>query len=93
MKPMRVRMTDELIKRYGLDKSMKFMDIEEEFIENVDFTVFHSDDYIDILKNCTPDNKELYTDALNRCKSYYLLTLIVNFGEDCPIFDGQYDYC
>jgi hypothetical protein len=38
------------------------MSIEPEFIEAVDFTVFHSDDYIDVLKNCTPENKEFYAD-------------------------------
>jgi acetoin utilization deacetylase AcuC-like enzyme len=62
MKPLRIEMTDELIRAYGLDKRMTRMEIEEEFIENVDFTIFHADDYIDVLKNCTPENKELYSD-------------------------------
>ena len=47
---------------------MKFMDIEPEFIENVDLTLFHSDDYVDVLKNVTPENKDLFADQLNRCK-------------------------
>lgn len=62
MKPLRVRMTDELIRAYGLDKQMKTMDIEPEFIENVDFTLFHSDDYVDVLKTVTPENKDIFTD-------------------------------
>lgn len=68
MKPFRVRMTDEMIKSYGMDKMMSRMDVEPEFIENVDFSVFHSDDYIDVLKNLTLENKDLYADQINRCK-------------------------
>ena len=68
MKPLRVRMTDEMIKIYELDKHMKTMDIQLEFIENVDFTLFHSDDYVDVLKNLTPENKDLFADQMNRCK-------------------------
>eukprot|EP00347_Sterkiella_histriomuscorum_P011199 403373368 len=83
MKPFRVRMTDEMIRSYGMDKQMKRMEVEPEFIENVDFTVYHSDDYVDVLKNLTLDNRDLYADQINR----------FNFGEDCPIFDGMYDYC
>ena len=41
---------------------MKDMHVEPEFIENVDFTIFHSDDYVDVLKNVTPENKDLYAD-------------------------------
>jgi histone deacetylase 1/2 len=68
MKPFRVRMTDQMIRAYGMDDKMKPMHIEPEFIENVDFTVFHSDDYVDILKTLTPENKELYADQICRCK-------------------------
>ena len=67
MKPFRVRMADELIKTYKLDELMKPMEIEQEFIENIDFTEFHSDDYVDVLKNLTPENKEQYADQMNRC--------------------------
>ena len=41
---------------------MKPMDIEQEFIKNIDLTTFHSDDYIDVLKNLTPENKEQFSD-------------------------------
>lgn len=49
MKPFRVRMTNELIKAYGMDSMMKPMDVDRDFVQNVDFTLFHSDDYIDVL--------------------------------------------
>lgn len=68
MKPFRVRMTDEMIRAYEMDKLMKKMEVEPEFIENVDFTVYHSDDYIDVLKNLTLENRDLYADQINRCK-------------------------
>lgn len=62
MKPFRVRMTNEMIQAYGMDKMMKRMHVEPEFIENVDFSVYHSDDYVDVLKNLTLENKDLYAD-------------------------------
>ena len=62
MKPFRVKMTNEMIKAYGMDKMMKPMEIDQSFIETVDFTLFHSDDYIDILKTLNPENRELYAD-------------------------------
>jgi hypothetical protein len=62
MKPFRVKMTDEMIKAYDMHHFMKRMHVEPEFIENVDFTVFHSDDYVDVLKNLTSENKDLYAD-------------------------------
>ena len=68
MKPFRVKMTDEMIKAYGMHEKMKRMHVEPEFIENVDFTVFHSDDYVDVLKNLTPEDKDKYADQINRCK-------------------------
>jgi acetoin utilization deacetylase AcuC-like enzyme len=72
MKPFRVRMTNEMIRAYGMDKMMKPMEIDPDFIDNVDFTLFHSDDYIDVLKNLTPENKDLYADQINRCKDSLL---------------------
>ena len=62
MKPFRVRMTNEMIKAYGMDKQMIPMELDQTFIENVDFTLFHSDDYIDILKTLNTENKDLYAD-------------------------------
>ena len=70
-------------------------------------TKFHSDDYIDLIKNVTPENKHLYSDQLYRCnfKKYYLIFIDKNFffiyylifkdnfGDDCPIIDRLYEYC
>jgi acetoin utilization deacetylase AcuC-like enzyme len=46
-------------------------------------TKFHSDDYIDLIKNVTPENKHIYSDQLYR----------YNFGDDCPVIDRLYEYC
>lgn len=62
MKPFRVKMTDELIKAYGMEEKMKRMHVEQDFIDNVDFTVFHSDDYVDVLKNLVPEDRDKYAD-------------------------------
>ncbi|KAJ3062844.1 histone deacetylase, partial [Quaeritorhiza haematococci] len=46
-------------------------------------TKFHSDDYIDFLQRVTPDNPEEYA----KYQTKY------NVGDDCPIFDGLYEFC
>lgn len=75
MKPFRVKMTDEMVKAYGLDKRMVNMEVDQDFIDSVDFTVFHSDDYIDVLKNLTLENKDFYSDQINRCNDLIHLYL------------------
>lgn len=44
---------------------------------------FHTPDYIDFLARVTPDNMTEYTAAMGKH----------NFNEDCPVFDGLFDYC
>ena len=66
MKPLRIKMTDTLIKEYKMDKAMENLKIDEEYVAGVDFTLFHSDDYVDCLKQITPDQKELYQDQFSR---------------------------
>ena len=83
MKPFRVRMTHELIKSYGLDNYMVDIDLPEGYFDEIDMSTFHSDDYIELLRNLTPENKNQYQDQLTR----------YNFGEDCPVFPCIYDYC
>jgi histone deacetylase 1/2 len=46
-------------------------------------TRFHSDDYINFLRVITPDNMQDYTRQLQR----------FNVGEDCPVFDGLFEFC
>lgn len=46
-------------------------------------TTFHSDEYIDLIKSVTPENRKDYEDQLYR----------FNFKEDCPVMERLYDYC
>lgn len=46
-------------------------------------TNYHSDDYILFLKNIRPDNISDYNKQMQR----------FNVGEDCPVFDGVYEFC
>ena len=62
MKPFRIKMTDTLVKSYDMDKKMEKISVEEEFISKVDLTKFHSDDYIDCLRNISIADRERYLD-------------------------------
>lgn len=83
MKPHRVKMADSIIRSYGMHEMMDDMLLPEGYGEELDLTKFHADDYIDFLKEITPENVAKYSDQLLR----------FNIGEDCPIFDGLYDFC
>jgi histone deacetylase 1/2 len=84
MKPFRVKMTDTLVKCYGMDRKMENMKVDEDFIEQVDLTKFHSDDYVDCLRNISIANKNDYLDQIQR---------FAFAGDDCPVFDNMLDYC
>lgn len=48
-----------------------------------EMTQFHTDEYIDFLAKVTPDNMESYTKEQSR----------YNVGDDCPVFDGLFEFC
>ncbi|KAL9644577.1 hypothetical protein ABK040_015316 [Willaertia magna] len=81
MKPHRVKMTHNLLLNYGLHKHLEVYRphpaTEEEMCK------FHSDDYVDFLKKATPDNMHEYQKQLQS----------FNVGEDCPVFDGLFEFC
>lgn len=81
MKPHRVRMAHNLIVNYGLYKHMQVF--RPRLCTEDDITRFHSEDYIHFLKLITPDNMNEFTRQLQR----------FNVVDDCPIFDGLYEYC
>lgn len=81
MKPHRVRMTHNLVVNYGLHRSFEIF--RPKLIDGSTMTRFHSDDYIHFLRVITPDNMQEYTRQLQR----------FNVGEDCPVFDGLYEFC
>jgi len=81
MKPHRVRMTHNLVVNYGLYRKMEVF--RPRLCTAQAMTRFHSDDYIHFLRVITPDNMQDYTRQLQR----------FNVGEDCPVFDGLYEFC
>ena len=44
---------------------------------------FHSEEYIEFLQRVTPQNIQGFTKSLTH----------FNVGDDCPVFDGLYDFC
>ncbi|KAK9470922.1 uncharacterized protein V1510DRAFT_421495 [Dipodascopsis tothii] len=78
MKPFRLMLTDHLVMGYKLHEKMDFYKTRRATEDEI--LQFHGDDYIDFLKRVTPENKGEF-DASK-----------FNIGEDCPIFDGIYDY-
>ena len=81
MKPHRARMTHNLVVNYGLHRQMDVF--RPKLVSAAELTRFHSDDYINFLRLITPDNSIDYTRQLQR----------FNVGEDCPVFDGVFEFC
>lgn len=86
IKPLRIKMTDTLIKAYKMDEKMNLLAVDEDFVQSTDLTLFHSDDYIDCLKTISIDQQEKYADQIAKF-------CFTTQGGDCPIFDNMYDYC
>jgi len=84
MKPLRIKMTDTLIREYDLLSKMTPIGLDTDYINQVDLTIFHSDDYVDCLKNITVEHKERYADQM---RAYSFTDC------DCPVFDYMYEYC
>lgn len=80
MKPHRLRLTHSLVCAYDLQKKMRCYRARPALSQEI--TDFHSEDYVDFLRRVTPDNITTFTDCLSR----------FNVGEDCPVFDGMYDF-
>ncbi|KAJ1609922.1 histone deacetylase HDA2/Rpd3p [Cryptosporidium canis] len=81
MKPHRVRMTHDLVSQYGLLENVDVMVPVPGTVESL--TRFHSNDYVDFLRSVNTDNMHDYSDHLAR----------FNVGEDCPVFDGLWEFC
>jgi|UniRef100_A0AC35FXV5 histone deacetylase 1/2 len=81
MKPHRIRMCHNLLLNYGLYRKMEIFRPRPAEMEEL--TRYHSDDYMLFLQNIRPDNINDYTKQMQR----------FNVGEDCPVFDGLYEFC
>ncbi|SPO22326.1 histone deacetylase [Ustilago trichophora] len=81
MKPHRMRMTHNLVTNYGLHKKMDILRPKRATRDQM--TRFHTDEYVDFLHRVTPESVHELTNEGTR----YLI------GEDCPAFDGLYEFC
>ncbi len=53
---------------------------------------FHSDDYVNFLRVINPDNASSMIKQQIQCISTQTEWLLVNVGDDSPVFDGLFDY-
>jgi len=83
MKPHRVRMANSLLESYGVLDRLDARNYNHPCKVEDALVDFHTEDYIDFLKTVSPGNMSDYTD----------LFVGFNMGEDCPVFDGLWDYC
>ncbi|KAL2639322.1 hypothetical protein GLYMA_06G178700v4 [Glycine max] len=85
MKPHRFRMAHNLIVHYGLHRRMQ---VNRPFpAAEADIGRFHSDDYVDFLSTVSPQILS------QNSHSHYRQLKRFNVGEDCPVFDGLFDFC
>ncbi|OAA47942.1 histone deacetylase RpdA/Rpd3 [Metarhizium rileyi] len=81
MKPHRIRLAHSLIMQYNLYQKMEIYRAKP--ATRGEMSQFHTDDYIDFLQKVTPDNMDSYM----REQGKY------NVGDDCPVFDGLFEFC
>ena len=88
MKPWRLTLTKQLVMAYGMHHAMDlYLSRAATYEEMADF---HREDYLEFLQQVMPGDSsssephgEQQNDSISR----------FNFGDDCPIFDGLYNYC
>ncbi|KAJ5888386.1 hypothetical protein N7495_008427 [Penicillium taxi] len=83
MKPWRLTLTKQLVMAYGMHHAMDLYLSRAATYEEM--AEFHQEDYLDFLKQVMPGDMDRaeQTDNVQR----------FNFGDDCPIFNGLYNYC
>lgn len=79
MKPARLTLTNRLVLGYGLHDQMECYTPREATREELQ--EFHDDEYIEFLSTVTPTT----TPTASFTK--------FNFADDCPIFEGMFDFC
>lgn len=81
MKPFRLMLTDHLVILYKLYEKMDLY--EPRPATKDELLAFHLEDYVDFLQSITPELAfKLSEEKLAQ----------FNIGDDCPIFDGMFDY-
>lgn len=81
MKPQRLSITHSLVFNYNLHKKMNVYRPYKASYH--DLCRFHSEEYIQFLSRVTPSNVSSFTKYLPQ----------FNVGDDCPVFEGLYEFC
>ena len=82
MKPWRLTLTNKIVMAYGMHEAMDLY--QSRAATMAELTAFHKEDYIDFLRRVHPDlPHEVGQDG------FYPY----NMGDDCPVFDGLFEYC
>ena len=65
---------------------------------------FHTEEYVNFLKTANAENMKQYQKQMLKCEygrwsslgeegAIDQLCVAVNVGEDCPLFDGLFEFC
>ena len=81
MKPFRLALTNNLVMGYGLHNIMDVY--RPRSATQAELAEYHTEEFIDFIQRVTPVNIAAFT---NETKTFRL-------EDDCPVFDGLYDYC
>jgi histone deacetylase 1/2 len=73
--------THHLVLSYDLHRKMEVYRPRRSY--PVEMTQYHAEDYVEFLSRITPDTASEHMQSMQR----------FNLGEDCPIFDGLFDFC
>lgn len=89
MKPWRILLTKALVMSYGMHTAM------DNYISRAATTdeikEFHKPEYVDFLRDVTPENIFINYPQLSNGTGF--TSSVFGVGDDCPIFDGLFDYC
>ncbi|ORY80772.1 hypothetical protein BCR35DRAFT_291286 [Leucosporidium creatinivorum] len=98
MKPHRIRMTHSLVMNYGLYKKMEIFRAKP--ATRKEMAQFHTDEYVDFLSRVSPDLVDAAAEsgaagggAGGRTGGIGREMGKFNVGDDCPVFDGLFEYC
>jgi len=91
MKPHRIRMTHDLL--INCDDIYKHLSIYRPPRATLkEMKIFHDERYLDFLKRVTPEMIAESSKLMHRCTMCFYLN-VDNVGEDCPVFEGLFEYC
>ncbi|KAK5091302.1 histone deacetylase [Lithohypha guttulata] len=89
MKVWRLTLTKSLIMGYQMHNAMDLYSSRPAYKEEI--ARFHKEDYVEFLSVATPKNLiEMYPEL---AQSTGFSSSVYGVGDDCPIFDGLFEYC